>query len=180
MTAQPALETPRLLLRPFVAADGPAVERLAGAREVAETTLTVPHPYPEGGAQEWIATHPAAWDAGTGATFAIVDRVTNELVGCIGAAIQRADARAEIGYWIGVPFWNRGYCSEASRAVVDFLFDSLGMNRVQGRHFTTNPASGRVMQKVGMRLEGINRRAVKKWGRFEDIAMYAILASDRR
>jgi ribosomal-protein-alanine N-acetyltransferase len=50
---------------------------------------------------------------------------------------------------------------------------------VQARHLTRNPASGRVMQKIGMRHEGVNRQAVKKWGRFEDIGMYAILAEDR-
>src|SRR5205085_888057 len=84
MSSQPTLETPRLILRPFVAADGPAVERLAGAREVADTTLTIPHPYPPGGGAAWIATHAKAWDAGVAATFAMVDRATNELVGCIG------------------------------------------------------------------------------------------------
>lgn len=180
MSSQPTLETPRLILRPFVAADGPAVEQLAGAREIAETTLTIPHPYPAGGGAMWIATHPAAWESGTTATFAIVDRATNELVGCIGADIKKDDARAEIGYWIGIPFWNRGYCTEAAKAVVDFLFDTLGMNRIQARHLTRNPASGRVMEKLGMRREGVNRQAIKKWGRFEDIGVYAILAEDRR
>ena len=180
MSSQPTLETARLILRPFVASDGPAVERLAGAREVAETTLTIPHPYPAGGAAMWIATHAAAWDTGTSATFAMVDRTTNELVGCIGASIKKDDARAEIGYWVGMPFWNRGYCTEAAKAVVDFLFDSLAMNRVQARYLTRNVASGRVMQKIGMQHEGVNRQAIKKWGRFEDIGLYAILAEDRR
>jgi RimJ/RimL family protein N-acetyltransferase len=179
-SSQPTLETPRLILRPFTESDGPAVERLAGAREVAETTLTIPHPYPPGGAAMWIATHPPAWEVGTTATFAMVDRATNELVGCIGADIRKEDERAEIGYWVGMPFWNRGYCTEAAQAVVNFLFDSLGMNRVQARYLTRNVASGRVMQKIGMRHEGVHRQAVKKWGRFEDIGVYAILAEDRK
>src|SRR6476620_2727177 len=78
MSSQPTLETPRLTLRPFVPEDGPTVERLAGAREVAETTLTIPHPYPPGGGAMWIATHASGWESGTTVTFAMVDRATNE------------------------------------------------------------------------------------------------------
>jgi RimJ/RimL family protein N-acetyltransferase len=91
---------------------------------------------------------------------------------------QPAHARAELGYWIGVPFWNRGYCTEATRALVDLGFRSLGLHRIQARHLTRNPASGRVMLTLGMRMEGINRDAMRKHGRFEDLAVYAILADE--
>ena len=176
---QPVLSTSRLILRPFEASDAATVERLAGVREVADTTLNIPHPYPAGGAESWIATHAAQWADGSNVTYAITLETTGELIGAMGLAIAAAHARGEIGYWIGVPYWNSGYCTEAGRAVVTFGFDTLRLHRIQGRHLVRNPASGRVMTKLGMRLEGIHRDAVRKWDRFEDIAHHAMLVTDR-
>lgn len=67
---RPVLRTARLELRPFVLEDAPRVTELAGAREIADTTLTIPHPYPEGAAEGWIAAHQQAWEAGSGLTLA--------------------------------------------------------------------------------------------------------------
>jgi RimJ/RimL family protein N-acetyltransferase len=175
---QPILRTARLILRPFDVRDAPVVERLAGAREIADTTLNIPHPYPPGAAETWIASQPADWEAGTNAVYAITLRSTGELVGAINLALAAEHARAEIGYWIAVPHWNHGYCTEAGRSVVTFGFDVLGLHRIQGRHLVRNHASGRVMTKLGLRLEGIHRDAIRKWDRFEDIALHAILATD--
>jgi ribosomal-protein-alanine N-acetyltransferase len=175
---QPVLRTSRLVLRPFVLDDALAVQLLAGAREVADTTLHIPHPYPAGAAEQWIASHPATWEAGTGVTFAVTDAGSGVLMGAVGLTIAPAHARGELGYWLGVPYWNRGYCTEASRAVVDFGFTQLGLHRVQARYLTRNPASGRVMQKLGMRPEGVSRHAMRKNDRFEDLEMYAVLADE--
>lgn len=175
----PTLETDRLILRAFGLEDAPAVTAFCGTREIADTTLAIPHPYPEGAASDWIATHQPAWQAGKGATFAITTRDTGALIGAIGLIVTKAHASAEMGYWIAVPHWNQGYCTEAARAVVAFGFDSLKLNRIQAHHLTRNPSSGRVMQKIGMQAEGIRRGAVRKWDRYEDIACYGLLASDR-
>ena len=72
-----------------------------------------------------------------------------------------------------------GYATEASEALVRFGFDEMGVNRIQARHMVRNPASGRVMQKLGMEFEGILRGYSFNRGQFEDIAVYSILASDR-
>jgi RimJ/RimL family protein N-acetyltransferase len=178
MPAQPVLETDRLILRPFEPADAPLVQVLAGAREIADTTLTIPHPYPDGTAAAWIATHEPAWQAGSGATYAITRRGARTLVGAIGLHIIKAHGCAELGYWIAVAHWNQGYCTEAVRAVAAFGFDSLKLHRIQARHFTRNASSGRVMQKAGMRYEGVLRGAIRKWDAFEDVAVYGLLASD--
>jgi [ribosomal protein S5]-alanine N-acetyltransferase len=175
----PVLRTSRLLLRPFTNEDCPAVERLAGDERVADTTLTIPHPYPPGAALEWIAMHPTEWQTGTGLILAITDGQSGELFGSIGLTIEADHGRAELGYWVGVPYWNRGYCTEAGEAMIDFAFGPLDLHRVHSHHFTRNPASGRVMQKLGMQFEGVQRAAVKKGGRFEDLACYAVLATDR-
>lgn len=178
VSEQPVLRTTRLVLRPFTFDDALAVQLLAGEHEVADTTLHIPHPYPAGAAEQWIATHPATWEAGTGVTFAVTDAGNGVLMGAVGLTIAPPHARAELGYWLGVPYWNRGYCTEASRAVVDFGFTQLGLHRVQAHHLTRNPASGRVMQKLGMQSEGVHRQAIRKNDRFEDLELYAVLADE--
>jgi [ribosomal protein S5]-alanine N-acetyltransferase len=173
---QPTIEAPRLTLRPFHADDAPAVQELAGAAEVADTTLSIPHPYPPGAALAWIASHPPQWTEGTLAAFAIVERDTGTLVGAIGLVIIPQHACAEAGYWIGKPYWGRGFATEAGRALFDCAFGQLGLHRIEGRHFTRNAPSGRVMQKLGMEFECVQRESLRKHGRFEDVARYAILA----
>ncbi len=177
---QCTLETERLRLRPFTLADAPAVQALAGAREVASTTLTIPHPYEDGMAEAWIETHAPRREAGELANFALVEKETEQLVGAMGLVIQAEHARAELGYWVGVPFWNRGYATEAARVVLRFGFEELGLNRIYAMHLVRNPASGRVMQKVGMQYEGRLRQHVQKWGTFEDLDVYGIVAEEWR
>ena len=97
----PRLSTERLVLRPFDLSDARAVQRLAGAREVADTTLHIPHPYRIGMAEAWIGTHREAFAAGRSVTFAIVRKRPRALVGAIGLQLDLAHGRAELGYWIG-------------------------------------------------------------------------------
>jgi [ribosomal protein S5]-alanine N-acetyltransferase len=177
-STQPTLSTPRLVLRPFALSDAPAVQRLAGAREVAASTLNVPHPYPDGAAEEWIRSHAPKFAEGTLAPFALTLRSDRALVGAMGLTIASEHAHAELGYWVGVPFWGQGYATEAARAVIRYGFVDLGLNRVFAHHFTSNPASGRVLAKAGMRYEGELRQHINKWGVFHDVALYGILAAD--
>lgn len=175
----PTLATSRLVLRPFDISDGPTVERLAGAREVADTTLSLPHPYPAGGGGEWIATHAEAWEQREHLTLAICKAGrTGQLIGAIGLRISLKHLHGEIGYWIGADSWGNGYATEAARAIVAFGFGELSLHRIQGRHFTRNVASGRVMQKLGMHLEGVNRHAYRRWETFEDVAVYGLLSNE--
>ena len=175
MSQQPTLETARLVLRPFTAEDAPTVQRLAGAYEVADTTANIPHPYPDGAAAQWIAAHGDSFASGSSVTFAIVDRESGELCGAISLGINRRHRRAELGYWLGVPYWNRGYMTEAAIAVLTYGFTDLDLHRIYARHYTRNPASGRVLQKLGMTYEGTQREHMQKGKRFEDLANYGIL-----
>jgi ribosomal-protein-alanine N-acetyltransferase len=181
MSALPRLVTERLLLRPFVEDDASAVERLAGLKVVADTTMNIPHPYPAGAAAGWIATHAADWESGMRLTLAVCEAGTPaELIGAASLAITAAHAGGEIGYWIAPAMWGRGYATEAARALLMLGFGELKLHRIQARHFTRNPASGRVMQKAGMRLEGVHRAIFRRNGRFEDVAIYAILEQEWR
>ena len=177
MQERPTIETNRLILRPFTPADAPEVQWLAGDKDIAATTQNVPHPYEDGMAERWIETHQGSFERGDLVNFAITLRYDNSLIGAIGLRINQPDDNAELGYWIGKPYWNMGYCTEAAEAVVHHAFAVLALHRVYAQHFKSNAASGRVMQKIGMSYEGYLKQHVKKWGVFEDMENYGLLRS---
>jgi RimJ/RimL family protein N-acetyltransferase len=168
-------------------ADADDVQQLASDRAIADTTLNIPHPYEDGFAERWIGNHRDWFECGQQAVFAVILKASparaNEprhlsaakLIGAVALLIQPDDQRAELGYWIGMPYWNQGYCTEAARAAIDFGFQQLGLNRIYAHHFVRNPASGRVLQKLGMTHEGRLRQHVRKWDAFEDLKLYAVL-----
>ncbi|MFZ1947053.1 MAG: GNAT family N-acetyltransferase [bacterium] len=174
----PRLKTTRLVLRQFALSDAAEVQRLAGDRAIADTTLEIPHPYEDGMAEQWIATHVPKFEAGEQVALAITLADSSRLVGAVGLAVQARFDRAEIGYWVGKPYWGRGYCTEASRAVVGWAFAELKLNRIFATHFKRNPASGRVMQKLGMTEEGLLRQHIKKWDRYDDLVIYGLVRSE--
>lgn len=175
----PVLRTARLVLRPMTPQDAPDVTKWAGDFEVADTALNIPHPYPDGLAEEWIAMHGRAWREGREAVFAITARADGTLMGAIGlAGIDARHRHAELGYWLGRPFWGLGLATEAVRAVLHFAFETLDLDRVFAHHFVRNPASGRVLEKVGMVREGRLRAHVRQWGRPEDLIVRGILRKE--
>jgi ribosomal-protein-alanine N-acetyltransferase len=178
MAERPELKTDRLLLRPFTLADAPAVQRLAGDKDIASTTLSIPHPYEDGMAEQWINSLQERFEQGEFVNLAVVLLADGALIGSIGLQINQAHENAELGYWIGKPYWGNGYCTEAARAVLHYGFTKLGLHRIAAHHLSRNPASGRVMEKIGMQYEGCERQRIKKWGVFEDVKMYAILKDE--
>lgn len=176
--ACPVIETPRLRLRAFVPADARDVQRFASAREIADTTAAIPHPYPEGAAEAWILTHAVHWATRQQLVLAITLKPEGGLLGAVGLTFAEEHERAELGYWLGVPYWNRGFATEAATALVDYGFRVLGLQRVQAHHFARNPASGRVLLKSGLRREGLSPRAFHKNARFEDLLFYGAVRRD--
>ena len=179
MAQQQELKTERLVLRPFILEDSAEVQRLAGNKAIADTTLNIPHPYEDGAAEAWIGTHKEHFESGQSVIFAVTIRDTGQLVGAIRITRKEHD-RGEMGYWIGRPYWNRGYATEAAEAIIDFGFNEMSLNKITATHLARNPASGRVMEKVGMTFEGCSPQHVKKWGKYEDMKFYGILADDYR
>jgi ribosomal-protein-alanine N-acetyltransferase len=175
---QPVILTPRLSLRALQLRDAPDIQRLAAAREVAENTLSIPHPYEDGYAEEWIRSQADDFKNQKAANFLILLRAKSEVCGVIGLILHPEHSHAELGYWIGVPYWNNGYGTEAAKAVVDFGFDQLNLERIYAYHFKRNPASGRVLQKIGMIHEGCLRQHIRKREHFEDLICYGILRKD--
>ncbi len=171
----PVLKTERLLLRPFTLADAAEVKQLAGEFEIADTTQNIPHPYEDGMAEQWIGGHQEDFNCGKGVTFAIAGRDDGRVLGAIALMKIESGHQAELGYWIGKPFWNRGFCTEAGTEFLRYAFVDLALVRVHVNHLSRNPASGRVIRKLGFSHEGSGKQHVSKWGRFEDVELYGIL-----
>lgn len=168
----PTLTTERLRLRPFALTDAAEVQRLAGDRRIADTTKTVPHPYLDGMAEAWIATHSKS------ASTNLAVEHEGRLVGAMSLATDAGSHQAELGYWIGEPYWGRGFATEAARALLAHALEALGLDRVHACHLSRNPASGRVLAKLGMKHEGRRVGHVKKWGLLEDLELYGVLRKD--
>jgi [ribosomal protein S5]-alanine N-acetyltransferase len=179
MASRPALTTERLILRPLTLEDAPVVQQSAGRREIVDTTISIPHPYSEQQAREWIASHAEACAQGKGVVFAVDLTHSHQLIGTIGLReIDQEHSQAEMGFWIGTDWWRNGYATEAAKGVIRYGFEELGLNRIYAHHMVRNPASGRVLEKSGMQREGLLRERVRKWGKFEDVVLLAILRKD--
>ncbi|MDE0636295.1 MAG: GNAT family N-acetyltransferase [Candidatus Poribacteria bacterium] len=179
MITAPTLHTERLILCPFSLEDAPEVQRFAGDRDVASTTCAIPHPYEDGMAEEWISTHQQGFDKGTGVNLAITLKDTPKLdstilIGAIDIRIDPTDKIGELGYWVGKPYWNSGYCTEAAKVIVNYAFDVLELTSIHAFYLKRNSASGRVLQKIGMQFEESFPKAVEKWGVLEDLVKYSI------
>jgi RimJ/RimL family protein N-acetyltransferase len=144
----PVLRTERLILRAPRRADVKAMTLLAGDARIAGNTLRIPHPYRADDAEQFLASvnrQPGE------ATFAVT--VDNELIGL--CAVELREKGAEIGYWIGVPFWGSGYATEAARAVIDYAFGTLCHDTLEAGARCNNPASRRVLEKCGFQWNAV-------------------------
>ena len=170
------IETKRLKLRPLVLADAEVIEKYAGEKRVAEMTVLIPHPYPKGAAESWIAETLA--NPSPGGPFALTLKASGEFIGVMELSLCDDALRAEAGFWLGQPFWGQGFCTEALQAVIDYGFRDLNLLRIYAGHFSENPASGRVQKKAGMKLEGVHRMGAIRFGSPKDLVMLAITRPD--
>jgi RimJ/RimL family protein N-acetyltransferase len=134
-------------------ADATRISLLAGDFDVAAMTGTIPHPYDEAMAARWIEEVRAGEE---GIVFVILR--SGALIGCTGYRPQ-GQRHAELGYWIGKPYWGRGYATEAARAVITHAFEVDGFDYLSAGHFNDNPASARVIEKLGFARHGAEIRA---------------------
>ncbi len=171
------IETERLRLRAYLPSDAETLESLAGAREIADTMISIPHPLSLEAARSLIAQSLAPDPSAL--HLAVVQRESGEFIGSCGLReIDSEHSQAELSFWIGHPWWGRGYATEAAAAVLHRAWHELQLNRVYAYHMVRNPASGAVLRRLGMKQEGVLRERVQKWGVFEDVALYAILRAD--
>jgi len=158
------LYTNRLVLRKFEKTDASDVERMAGDKKVAMMTLNIPHPYLPGMGSEWISKHEQGWKDKSRMSYAITLAESGPLIGAI-SLVSTSKQEAELGYWIGREHWGFGYCTEAVKKLLEFGCVELGFAKIVAKHLAINPASGRVMQKCGMKMchtsEGNDRNGDK-------------------
>lgn len=175
----PVIVTERLRLRRVELDDAPAIQRHAGDFDVARMTAAIPHPYEDGAAEEWLKTIPDSYRHGKAVVFAITAPPDDDLIGTIGLTFAWEHERAEIGYWLGKPFWGRGYATEAARAVVNFAFDRYAsLRRVHAGAYGHNPASQRVLVKSGLMYEGTRRRHLVRFGESADVVDFGLLRTE--
>ena len=170
------LETERLILNKHTMSDAPKVAELAGHKKIYETTLAIPHPYSEEQAVEWIKKLQSPETKIH--EFAIRLKETGELIGGIGLMPTDSHPRAELGYWMGVPFWGQGFCTEAATRMLEYGFTEMERHRIMATHDIDNPASGAVMKKIGMTYEGTLRDHYYKDGKYRTNAVYSILKDE--
>ena len=161
------MKTQRLLLRSLEVSDDIQLATLLGNKQIADTTANIIYPYRQQDAQSFIEAAARGHANRTFYAFAITQG--QALLGVVSLnCMLRHPNTAELGYWIGVPFWGNGYATEAAQAVLDYAFKEIGLERVIGKFLRRNPASGRVLQKLGMKHVRINICAIQKWGVWED------------
>ncbi|NJO79427.1 MAG: GNAT family N-acetyltransferase [Cyanobacteria bacterium RM1_2_2] len=173
------LETDRLILRPLTPADTPSIQRFASAREIADTMISIPHPYPMGEAERYVAKRIAEFEQGQSRAFAIERKSENQFCGVIEIRdVDREHSQAELSFWLAVEAWGQGYMSEALKPLLYLGFENLDLNRLYAYHMVRNPGSGKVLQKNGFTQEGILRQRIRKSGVFEDVKLWALLRQD--
>lgn len=147
---RPSLNTARLVMRAPGEADIPALAELANNRAIAEMVARMPHPYGEAEARAFVTM--AGRPRPGGAVYAMVLAGTGEFVGCAG--LNPTERGLELGYWVGEPYWNRGFATEAAHALVDLAFEATSVQVLHVACRVINPASRRVVHKCGFQYAG--------------------------
>jgi RimJ/RimL family protein N-acetyltransferase len=172
------MSTERLALRLFRKSDANTVATLCNNYNIYKSTLYLPYPYHINDALTWIETHYDNFVADKLYEFAITDKETGEVFGAIALSNNKSCNHGELAYWIGEPYWGRGYATEAAKAVLQFAFKEVKLHKVFARYFSSNIASGKVMEKIGMKHEGILKEHIIKEGKYEDLVYYGILEKE--
>ena len=176
----PELNTPRLRLRRLAMRDAQDIFRYSRDPEVARHVLWDAHRH-IGESRAYLRYMLRRYRQHEPASWGIEYRETGAIIGTIGFMwIQGDNAAAEVGYSLAREYWNKGIMTEALKAVIDYGFGRMNLNRIEAQHEVTNPASGAVMRKCGMQMEGTLRQRLYNKGRYVDVALYAILRSDHR
>ena len=146
----PEIKTERLILNQPKWNDVPTIVSYANNLKIVDNTRSMPHPYFEEDAISWIHMVNQGFKKKNNYMFAVRLQSDGDFVGGIGLTLDVENNRAELGYWMAEPFWNQGYTTEAVSAMLNFGFDTLGLNKIIAVYLTTNSASGKVMIKNGM------------------------------
>ncbi len=173
------LETERLRLKPYEQAFADAIYEVVKHKEIADTMIMIPHPYPRDVVDSWIDYLKHSFENGSAYEFAVFLKEDDRYIGNCGlVAVSKNHRNAEVGYFIDVAEWGKGYATEACKRIIDYGFKEHQLNRIYSRCMVRNTASRKVMEKSGMRYEGRHRQEFLKDDVYEDMDYLAILAED--
>lgn len=174
MNSQPVLDTKRLRLRMPAAKDIPRIVEYANHPQISKMTLNIPYPYKEKDAISWINMANQGFEEKNHFVFAICKQADHQFMGGIGLHINTRFNRAEMGFWIGEPFWNQGYVTEAAGEILRFGFKILHLQKIFATHMINNPASEKVMIKNRMIKEGELLNHFKKKDQYYTVIQYRL------
>ncbi|KGP91776.1 acetyltransferase [Pontibacillus chungwhensis BH030062] len=173
------ITTNRLQLRLFQQADAQEVQRLCHNKQLYQNTLHLPFPYKLKDAKEWIKHHKENFQKGRLFEMAVTDKENGCLYGAIALSYKSHANNGELAYWIGEEYWGNGYATEAGEAILEFAFQVKLYHRVYALSFDTNPGSKRVLEKIGMKQEGVLREHVKKDEQYKDLVYFGMLKGSK-
>jgi RimJ/RimL family protein N-acetyltransferase len=162
-----------IAIRRIAPTDAEDIARLANDYDIARMTASLPHPYTRENAREWLTAlecrpHEHVFAVCGGETF----------LGVVGLTCKPELGRAELGYWLGKPYWGRGVATAAAGLAIDYAFDKLNLRKVFGFCFGVNAASRRVMEKNGMQPEGCLRQHFERFGQVHDLLCFGLLREE--
>lgn len=149
--------------------DASAVANFLKDGDIAIMTKNIPYPYDIRTAENWISTHEPLYNENKLVNFAIVLYASNILIGTIGLQIRKQISEAELGYWIGKPYWNQGFCTEAAKAALQYGFNDIGLSKISANTLNENLRSKSVLKKIGMHFENINEPNYSKDTKLDEL-----------
>ncbi|KAA8711059.1 GNAT family N-acetyltransferase [Pseudomonas cannabina] len=171
----PRIRTSRLLLAALQPEQASALSRLADELVIATMTAALPSPYTREHAQAFIAEIPGHFAAGRTLSLGVHIKETSELTGVISLRFATSHHSANLGYWTGADYRNKGYASEAVHGLLTYGFNNMNLNRIAGQCFSDNLASAKVLEKCGLLYEGCMKEAFMKNGVFKDMLLFGLL-----
>ena len=180
MTRNKPITGTRINLRPITKSDAESIYKYARDRAISRYTF-LPHPYTRKDADDWVITSSERNASGIDFNMGIELPSTGEIIGMISLNnIDVINRHAELGYWLGKPFWGKGMVSEAVALVVNYTFRRLKLVRIYARVMHPNTTSAHLLEKCGFAYEGTLRRHIKRNGRYLDDVRYGLLVEDWR
>ena len=178
MFSMPRLETKRLILRRIAMRDAEDIFAYSRDEEVARHVLWSAQK-DVGEAKDYCRFMMKRYRCDQPSSWGFIEKATGRLVGTIGYMDYNEDnATVEVGYSLARWLWNGGYMTEALSRVIGYTFENMDINRIEAQHELANPSSGRVMEKCGMKKEGVLRQRLYNKGRYVDVALYAVIRED--
>jgi [ribosomal protein S5]-alanine N-acetyltransferase len=167
------IKTKRLILRPLQRSDALLLAKYANDRTIYRNTLRMPYPYTLKQANQWINKNLANYKKRNSNYYSFVIEFEGKFAGALGIDSIIRGHKAELGYWLGRPYWGKGFMTEAVKEATNFAFKKYKLKRVYAWTFTWNKASQNVLKKAGFKFEGVAKKNVKKKGKYLDDYLFA-------